>query len=533
MKAPLWVALGLGLASLLLLANLAGLLPVRHGLLYEDPAGRFSLRIPREVQLIEQGEDHVHWAVGTPPVEIYVDVLHTASLTEGIETTFRNVGQDPGLLTIAGSGSLGSWTIQQYAASEGSTATLAAQVRGECCYVLMALGDSALLTPAPPMSLMQMFESFRFTGAAGKPWRPSSFLEFEAAVDRAAMENGGSISIAAFKNDGIAYTYTTGYSDPLNGVPADTMTTYPWFSITKIATATAVMQLVESGQVGLDDPISEFVPEYSSLSVSTRQLLSHSSGLPDRSVYHLIELPGESCLDIRGVSEAYAASFQELAYVPGTRWCYNNYDYLVLGRLVEEVSGLGYATYVAKNILEPLGMIDTGFQYAGALLEHAAYPVLSRVHTDEFVNLLSEGAPCGDPTRFIRISEGNWTYLRCFEILAPWAGLIGTVTDAAAFVAAHLHGGIWNGVRILTPDSVRAMQAMQTTPTGELLGFGLGWVIPNAEDEPIVEHAGGAGAGESMVRLYPERDLGIIVMGNMSGYHPGTLITYLAELLPE
>lgn len=60
MKAPLWVALGLGLASLLLLANLAGLLPVRHGLLYEDPAGRSSLRIPREVQLIEQGEDHVH-----------------------------------------------------------------------------------------------------------------------------------------------------------------------------------------------------------------------------------------------------------------------------------------------------------------------------------------------------------------------------------------------------------------------------------------------------------------------------------------
>lgn len=534
MKPLLWVAVGLGaLAALLFLTCQTGFLPAEKGALYEDSAGRFCLRISEDIQLIEGQTDCVHWGLRTPPIEIYLVCTDPGSLEEGIDSALRKAGQDPRQLIPTASGTLGSWSVRQYAATAESEVILAAQARGGCSYVLAALGDRASFSPTPPMRLMQLFESFRFTQAAGEPWQPSSFEEFEACVDKAAARSGGSISIAVSRDGEIAYTYTTGCAYPLNHIQANTMTVYPWFSITKLVTATAVMQLVESGRVGLDEPISRFVPEYRDVNVSVRQLLSHSSGLPERNVYDLIELPGESCLDIRAISEEYAASIERLMYEPGTRWCYNNYDYLVLGRLVEEVSGLAYTTYVQKNILDQLGMLNSGFHYSADLLRNAACPVLPRAQTDEFVSLLAKKTACGDPTRFIGASDDSWTHLRCFEILAPWGGLIGAVADAATFMAAHLSGGTWNGATILTPDSVRVMQTMQVTPSGEPLGFGLGWVIPDAEDEPIVEHAGGAGAGESMMRLYPQRGLGIVVMGNMSGYHPGTLITYLAALLSK
>lgn len=128
-------------------------------------------------------------------------------------------------------------------------------------------------------------------------------------------------------------------------------------SISKSFTALAVMQLVEAGEVDLDTQVSQYLDSFSGRpggAITVRQLLSHTSGFStlQGNASHTDATSGEDELARRvdGIAE------MKPAYEPDERWEYSNTNYLILGRLIEVVSGQDYRVYVAANILEPVGM---------------------------------------------------------------------------------------------------------------------------------------------------------------------------------
>jgi CubicO group peptidase (beta-lactamase class C family) len=146
-----------------------------------------------------------------------------------------------------------------------------------------------------------------------------------------------------------------GERDRERHLPADATTVYRIASITKQFTVAAVLRLVERGSVALDDPITRLLPQYSQWStVTVRQLLNHTSGI--KSYTSTPEWRQRWNDDL---TPAQLVAFVEKApfdFPPGSAWSYNNTGYMLLGMLLEKVTGQPYAALVQREFFEPLGM---------------------------------------------------------------------------------------------------------------------------------------------------------------------------------
>jgi CubicO group peptidase (beta-lactamase class C family) len=200
--------------------------------------------------------------------------------------------------------------------------------------------------------------------------------------------------------------------------------------MTKIPTAVAVMQLQEQGKLTLDDEVTEILPWFevkypsgTSPAITVRHLLQHSSGLPD-------PIPAmigwvhytNTAYDQTEVLKKYMPEFNTLQFEPGTQAVYSNLNYMVLGAVIEAVSGQKYETYITEQILQPLGMSQTSFVYLPAMAEHEAAGTLPVVHmyTPLLPTLL-------DLDALVRERDGKLLWLNRFSIEAtPSTGLIGS-----------------------------------------------------------------------------------------------------------
>lgn len=184
---------------------------------------------------------------------------------------------------------------------------------------------------------------------------------------------GGSLVVFC-ENEFIEEVYW-GESDDQRNIPTDFHTKYRIASISKTITAIAIMQLVQQNELGLDDDIDSILgynvqnPSYPSSAITPRMLLSHTSGIVDGSTYssflsattNATVIPNLSQLLLSGGSYYSSSLFN--AIMPGTYFNYSNLNYVILGTIVEKVSGVRFDTYCKENIFEPLG-IDASFNPA-------------------------------------------------------------------------------------------------------------------------------------------------------------------------
>ena len=310
----------------------------------------------------------------------------------------------------------------------------------------------------------------------------------------------------------------------VDGRPATPDTAFVWFSITKLFTATAIMQLHERGRLDIDAPIVDLLGDEFSFTdprhreVTARQLLSHSSGLGNPSVWDLAHPAGTPRASLRDQLAALLDDHgPRLRYAPGHGQRYSNLGYLVLGRMIEVADGRDYPTYVREEILDVLGMTRTGFDWA-PLLDDAAVG-----HSRKgwfYTNLAKRVA---DPEVFGEPIP-RWETTVPFELQgSPYGGLIGTAGDLAKFLAAHLGHGAYDGRRILSPASVTAMQTVQRDHRGQPLDFGLGWHTQVADGERYFNHMGKGGGYRPAVRIWPSRRYGVVVLTNRTRYDPRPL----------
>lgn len=252
-----------------------------------------------------------------------------------------------------------------------------------------------------------------------------------------------------------------GWADPMHKSIMRVDSIFWIASMSKPITATAVLMLMEEGKISLDDPIAKYIPELAGLKtadgktqrITLRHLLTHTSGMG--------EATDEEAKASRTLSDLVPAfASKPLAFEPGRKWKYCQSGILTLGRIVEIVSGEPFEVFLRKRIFDPLGMKDTTFYLSEAQMPRWVIPVKRE---GELLVPAEIGLLYGHPP--------TWSD----HYPASNGGLFSTAPDYMRFAQMLLNGGMLDGRRYLTTESVRMMSTVQT---GDLVtGFtpGNGW----------------------------------------------------------
>jgi uncharacterized protein YbbC (DUF1343 family) len=239
-------------------------------------------------------------------------------------------------------------------------------------------------------------------------------------------------------------------------------TVFDLASLTKVvATTTSVMMLVEEGKIRLNDRVSTFIPgfeRYGKANITIRHLMTHVSGLrPDVDLGDMWS----------GSETAIAIAIEEVPTGPiGDRFVYSDINYFLLGDIVRRVSGQTLDRFAHDRIFKPLEMKDTMFLPASDLVKRVA----------PTQNCTPLGWPCEGPGMAMLRGVVHDPTARRMGGVAGHAGLFGTAADLAIFCRMLLDGGVYKGVRILSPLTVAKMTTASTA-AGERNVRGLGWDI--------------------------------------------------------
>ena len=334
------------------------------------------------------------------------------------------------------------------------------------------------------------------------------------------------MSVAVASPEGILYAGAVGYADLAARRKSMVEDQYPWFSMTKIATATAAVRLHADGQLDLDAPIGTYLPGYRHPSKdghpTMRQLLTHTAGLGNPLPIRWVrsdDRPEDPTL-FGDVLEKHGAPKRSV----GDRAAYSNIGYLLAGRVIESVTGLSVQGSVTNAVLEPLGMNNTGYAYRAHAPRSIGYVRINSA----VIPVLRWAVPEGIVGQRV---DGH-TALRPFLVSgAAYGGLVGTVTDAARLAAAHAvdHS---DAHPVLRQGDLQTMRTISAT--GQRFDHGIGWFRRPADSQrtpAFVEHYGtGLGFWNAM-RIYPESRLAMVAMTNTTfKWDFDRLFTQLKEL---
>lgn len=292
---------------------------------------------------------------------------------------------------------------------------------------------------------------------------PDIAAQLDAAVEQSIIDADFSGALMLKRGDRIVYQRAVGEADRGFGVPNRIDTRFNIASIGKMFTATAVLRLAEQGRIDLDAPILRYLPDYPAPAiagqVTARQLLSHSSGV---SSYweEMAEKPPQAFVETRDFLPLFAG--KPLEFTPGERTGYSNGGYVLLGLIVEALTGEAYADHIGRTIFQPLGMTGSGYWPLDLVVPNRA---------DGYTR--DETTP-GAWRRnvFVNQFRGN-----------PGGGGYSTVEDLSIFMAALADG------RLLSPR----MQRAATTGLFDLgrLRYGLGVMVDSINGHRILGHDGG------------------------------------------
>lgn len=309
------------------------------------------------------------------------------------------------------------------------------------------------------------------------------------------------LQIAVVQNGRVVLSEAYGQANVENAVAATPSTRFPLNSATKSFTGVAMAQLAQAGKVDLDAPIANYLDDLPQAwrSVRVRQLLAHTSGLPDI-------LDAQGLLGGGSEQDAWTAvTALPVEAPPGQRYRYNQTNYVLLARIIARQAGMPYAQYMAEHQFAPAHMPRTTFGDSYDLVADAAtvYSWFPR-RTDA-------------PDAGARLS--HWFY-----DIPPglWAGggMLTTAEDVAHWMIALSAG------RLLDAEQRDRMWAAEPLNDGTPGAWSAGWpVLHPAPDRQV----GGMGGARAAFVVYPDRGLAVIVLTNLVGANPQGFIGQIAD----
>jgi CubicO group peptidase (beta-lactamase class C family) len=313
------------------------------------------------------------------------------------------------------------------------------------------------------------------------------------------------LQLAIVRNGKIIKTGNYGLANIQDSIPVSSNTVFNINSITKAFTGVAIMQLVELGKLKLSAPISEYLANLPDAwkAVTVQQLLSHTSGIPD------IVDEEESVLISGNAETAWKlVRAQPVDFRPGEEFRYNQTNYLLLGRIIDTLSGMPFIEFITKEQLVKTGMVKTirsGFGATKDIVPHVAAGYTYR-----------QGKLCN-------------MFFSFPPFLQTAAGMSSTAIEMAEWIIA-----LQNQQLLKEKSSLAALWAPAILNNGKtggfsnlLNGYAAGWPIAIRPEHPAAAPVGG---GRSAVFVYPNDDLSIIVLTNLAGSSPDAFIDELAGL---
>jgi CubicO group peptidase (beta-lactamase class C family) len=339
-------------------------------------------------------------------------------------------------------------------------------------------GDAEGATPPPSPS------------SSPSPPDRSAFVAAVDALANEALHRGpiAGLSVAVFEHGRPVLATGYGFADVEAGVRAAADTSYPIASLTKHFTAGAILRLADQGRLSLDDPLSRFFPSAKPRigALTIRHLLDHTSGLTRGG-----PAPRHAALSVirRGGT----------ARAQGDDWDYSNYNFSLLGLVIEQASGRDYAAYVRDELATPLGLGGTGYCEDGSQVPGRGQDYQSGVRTVS-------------PTPY-------WKDPRFFAA----GGLCSTVLDLVKWERALEDG------RVISPAMLQAMRTPARLDDGSEADYGFGTRLGFTGGHRKLGHTGGGLSNKAVLARYPDDDVTVAVLLNTERTNARVTATDLEE----
>jgi len=292
----------------------------------------------------------------------------------------------------------------------------------------------------------------------------------------------GSVLVA--RGNDIVFDKGYGFADLEWDIPNSPTTKFRLGSITKQFTAASILLLEERGKLSVTDPVKKYMPDAPAAwdKITIFHLLTHTSGIPN-----FTSFPDYASKEpFPTTPEQLVARFRDkpLDFEPGEKFSYSNSGYVLLGYLVEKISGETYAKFVQENIFTPLGLKDSGYDSNAAIIPHRA-----------------QGYSPG---------PGGLVNAGYIDMTTPLSagGLYSTTEDLLRW-----EQGLFGG-KVLSAASLAKM----TTPNKGDYAFGL--AVHTSGGHKVIDHNGGIEGLNTVLKYFPEDKLTVIVLGNQNGGAP-------------
>lgn len=324
------------------------------------------------------------------------------------------------------------------------------------------------------------------------------------------------LQVAVVHNNKVEVLESLGYANVPFSIKTNDSTMFSINSIAKIFASTAIMQLVEKDEISIDQPIVKYLDSLPQKwgNITIRQLLSHTSGLPE-----IEDSETEDLIGGKGQDSAWIA-VQRLPLLsqPGEKFNYNATNYLLIQKIIEKYGKMPYEEFIKKNQFDIVGMNNTHFGHSFEVVKNQS-PTYCYYYLDTSIGDYVKG------NTLLEVSETFPTMLRAD------AGVFSTASDLVKWIT-----GLQSGV-FLKKNNIRQMWNPVKLLDGTFGGFGgilnaysLGWPVIKRKEHTAVAPIGG---GRASLNIYPEDQLSIILLTNLSGIPTYEIVDDIAQLYFE
>jgi CubicO group peptidase (beta-lactamase class C family)/dienelactone hydrolase len=366
-------------------------------------------------------------------------------------------------------------------------------------------GHAGRKEPLLDATLDALEESVRFLRSPSpKPTDPPRAFDpkaIDAYVAAQVRERGfPGLSLAIVRDGKIVLARGYGHRTLEEGEPVEPETPFAVGSVTKQFTCACVLLLAEEGKLSVDDKVERYFPELTRAGdVTLLDLMSHTSGYPDYYPLDFVDRRLRSPIPLDTLLTKYGGA--KLDFEPGARWSYSNTGYILLGRVVEKVSGRPFGRFLAERILERLGMTHSAFE-PDSTLNHRA-----RGYTSFALGSAEPAIP--ESSGWLHAAGGLWS----------------TASDLARWDIALMEG------RLLKPGSFRLMSTPRRLTTGSVANYGCGLTIRQVEKESVLSHGGAVSGFLANNEMVPRTKSAVILLSNCEHLDPGAIHSTILELL--
>ncbi|WP_371420427.1 serine hydrolase [Tardiphaga sp.] len=319
--------------------------------------------------------------------------------------------------------------------------------------------------------------------------------------EKMRQEQIPALQVAVIRHGRVIKTAAYGIANVENGVPVSQESIFSINSCTKAFTGVAIMQLVEAGKLKLGDPISKYLDDLPQAwkAVTIKQVLAHVSGLPN-----IIDNKENLIGDGSEASAWATVKTLPMEFKTGERFRYNQTGYVIIGKIIDKLSGEPFARFIEERQFKPAGMVHTRFGDSSDVVSHSAggYSYLQNV----------DGV-------WKKSDKLSAIYVSFAPYFRTAAGILSTSSDIANWLVALQSGKLLKDKSSL--DALWTSAVLNDGTTGGmsalLNGSGLGWPVTTRTEHPAAAPIGGM---RSTFFVYPKDDLSVVILTNLQGANP-------------